>query len=133
MQKIRICPFLLITAFYFRSFVLKYFIKSIILLKNDFFTPLGKPTAEELLQKLTEQNIYKVRFSQFLKVVNKNKKTITYEKKGLQAGGLESQKFSGTIDSEREIVDFATSYLFKISPYLYLNEFGNVLIVELQP
>ena len=46
---------------------------------------------------------------------------------GVRSGGLESQKFSNSQTEDLVKIGFATSYLYKITPTLLLNEFGNVL------
>lgn len=96
-------------------------------LKEGEFTSVKKPSRTEVLQKTAEENIYIVRFPEFLKVINKNNKNVRHETVGVRPGGLESQKFSGSQAETQLRVEYATSYLYKIAPVLLLNEFGNVL------
>ena len=96
------------------------------LVDNDFVTA-KKPTRTEVLQKSTEDNVYLVRFPEFLKVINKNNKEVRHETVGVRPGGLESQKFSSSQAETQLRVEYATSYLFKIAPAILLNKFGNVL------
>ncbi len=98
----------------------------IAVLKNDQFETLKTPTREELLKKSSTGN-YQLHFPAFLKVVNKNFKTVNYEKAGVRLGGLESRRFGSSQSTESAQFDYAISYLYKIAPFLVLNEFGNVL------
>ncbi len=96
-------------------------------LLSNGFEKLWTPTRENLLLKTDEKGQYLVQFPEFLKVVNLNTKEVHFEEKGVRAGGLESQKFSSSARESDFKMEFATSYLYKIAPYLKLNEFGNVL------
>lgn len=96
-------------------------------LADNGFTTTKIPIREEVIQKSPQDDTYLVRFPQFLKVINKNKKSVYRETVGVRAGGLESQKFSNSSAEEKMRIEFATSYLFKIAPALLLNKFGNIL------
>ncbi len=95
--------------------------------KDNQFHDLQMPSPEKLLKPLTNGN-YQLYFPDFLKVVNKNVKTAKdVNKPTVRVGGLESQKFGGTQGEKKTVVEFAISYLYKLTPYLLINSFGNVL------
>lgn len=96
------------------------------LVDNDFVTT-KKPTRTEVLQKSAQDNVYLVRFPEFLKVINRNNKEVRHETVGVRPGGLESQKFSSSQAETQLRVEYATSYLFKIAPAILLNKSGNIL------
>ncbi len=96
-------------------------------LLDSGFNKLWTPKREDLLLTTEEPRQYLVQFPEFLKIVNLNTKEVHFEEKGVRAGGLESQRFSGTARESNFKMAFAISYLYKIAPYLKLNEFGNIL------
>ncbi len=91
------------------------------------FVTTHQPTRTEILQKAPQEDVYLVRFPEFLKVINKKNKQVRHETVGVRPGGLESQKFSGSQAETQLRVEYATSYLFKIAPAILLNKFGNIL------
>ncbi len=95
--------------------------------KNNQFHDLQIPSPEKLLKPLTNGN-YQFYFPDFLKVVNKNITSVFYQDKPtVRAGGLESQKFGEGQAEKKAIRKFAISYLYKLTPYLLINPYGNVL------
>jgi hypothetical protein len=86
-----------------------------------------KPTHEILVKKRPNSKNYLVQFNEFLKIVNKNVKWISYSKVGVRAGGLESQRFSNSQAEDKTQIQYATSYLYKITPFLEVNQYGNIL------
>ena len=75
----------------------------------------------------SQSNRYTVDFTEFLQVYNLNTKKLEVRDEGLRIGGLESQRFSSTIQDKKEIVKYKQSQLYKIAPYIILNEHGNIL------
>ncbi|MDG2450867.1 MAG: DUF3179 domain-containing (seleno)protein [Saprospiraceae bacterium] len=70
---------------------------------------------------------FTLKFDNYLQIINKNKSNVSYAASGVRPGGLESTRFGTTGSTEKAIVEFQTSHLYKLSPYIILNEYGNVL------
>ena len=81
----------------------------------------------ESLRGPSDFNKYTIEFDGFLKVYNENSKSISFNDTGVRQGGLESSRFSASGRQEKAITEFNISFLFKVSPYIILNEYGNVL------
>lgn len=70
---------------------------------------------------------YKLKFPEFLEIVNKRVKTIA------QVGGSHGQKShdktrsTGSSSGEKAQVNYATSYLYKVSDALVISPYGNIL------
>ena len=98
----------------------------IVLRRNQELHPIETPDLYTLLKATPEQN-YQLFFPEFLEVVNNKIKTVSYNKMGVRPGGLESAKFSGSVPAENALVEAVKSYLYKKSPFLLLNKYGNLL------
>ena len=98
----------------------------IVLRRNEELHPIETPNLYTLLKVTPEQN-YQLFFPEFLEVTNTNIKSVSYNKMGVRPGGLESSKFSGSVPTENAQVESAKSYLYKKSPFLLLNKYGNLL------
>lgn len=96
-------------------------------LEDGYFNLIDTPTRDSLMVESTDSTIYLLDFPEFLKVVNRNKKELEISKVGISSFGAESAKFSGTLAEDKVKIDYETSYLYKVAPYLQLNEFGNIL------
>ena len=119
----------------------KYFYKSLIdnqLEENGFvvqevhyneglFEKMADFDRENKLDGPSSSSKYTVQFEEFLKVFNQSSLELSYTSAGVRPGGLESQRFSGSIREEKAIENFDISYLYKISPYIILDSNGNVL------
>jgi len=93
---------------------------------NGEFMPLQTPNSDKLIKKMPDGH-YRLYFPDFLKITNKNFKSVDFEMVGVRSGGLESQRFSGSRREANTKIKYATSYLFKLSPYIELDQFGNIL------
>jgi len=98
----------------------------IVLRRNQELHPIETPDLYSLLKATAEEN-YQLFFPEFLEVVNNKIKTVSYNKMGVRPGGLESSRFSGTVPTENAQVEAVKSYLYKKSPFLLLNKYGNLL------
>jgi len=96
-------------------------------LENGIFNLINIPTRDSLMVESNDSSVYLLQFPEFLKVVNLNKREIEMSKVGVSSFGVESSKFSGSLKEDKVNIAYETSYLFKIAPYLKLNEFGNIL------
>ncbi|MBT8190152.1 MAG: DUF3179 domain-containing protein, partial [Bacteroidia bacterium] len=124
---------------YFKS--PKYFFKSLIdnkLQERGFeaelmsyeegrFHPFKAFSRDSLLNGPSSHGKYTLEFDEFLKVYNKNSRIVSFDPRGVRQGGLESQRFSTATRDRKEVISYDFSYIYKISPYVILNEFGNVL------
>jgi hypothetical protein len=94
---------------------------------NGQFYDLNSFIRDDFLTEPISSGIYKLGFDEFLQVYNENSKYVTFGSGGVRQGGLESDKFSGSIKETKEQVHFDVSYLYKISPHILLNRYGNIL------
>ena len=95
--------------------------------KNGNFVFQKSLNREEMIDGPSASRKYTLAFDDFLQVYNVKTKSVTFGDTGIRQGGLESQKFSTGGKTENAIVNYDISQLYKISPYVILNEFGNVL------
>ena len=119
----------------------KYFFKSLIddKLKEEMFVVEMEEYRNGQFEKLrdfdrsvclnasADGSKYTLAFDGFLQVYNENSKSVRYVTGGVRPGGLESQRFSGSIQEEKSIEEYQISQLYKVSPYIILNRYGNVL------
>jgi len=97
---------------------------------NGQFYDLNSFNRDDFLTEPISSGIFKLSFDEFLQVYNENSKSVTFGSGGVRQGGLESDKFSGSIKETKEQIHFDVSYLYKISPHILLNKYGNVLNTE---
>jgi len=95
--------------------------------ENREFMEWQTPSPDKLIKQMPDET-YRLYFPDFLKVVNKNFKSVEFKMVGgVRSGGLESQRFSGSQREANTKISYATSYLYKLTPYIELDTFGNVL------
>lgn len=102
----------------------KYEISIVHYVSGQFVT-LSFPQRKEIL--VLGPSGYEVRYPEFLQIVNKNVADVEFTPVGVRPGGLESTRFGTGGRSENATVEYATSHLYKISPSILINEFGNVI------
>ncbi|MEM8528752.1 MAG: DUF3179 domain-containing (seleno)protein [Bacteroidota bacterium] len=91
------------------------------------FIPLIKVDASTLLKPSPNGKNSWVYFNEFLKVTHKNNASVSYSKMGMRRGGIESQRFSANTENNKANVEYPTSYLYKLTPQIEINQYGNVL------
>lgn len=96
---------------------------------NGVFKEISRPKIADIVYYDSTSNHYLLSFNHFLqikhlgfKVINDGQTNIS-----MQQGGLESSRFSSgqSMSSNNRI--FPTSFLYKITPNLIINQFGNVV------
>ena len=92
---------------------------------NGHFIEQSKPSRNELLVFDEISGFYKFYFSDFLQVVNFNYKSYV-EGESKKITGIESSRFNSTQTGGVTRMDFPISQLYKISPYLLLDPYGNI-------
>ena len=70
---------------------------------------------------------YTVAFDEFLNIYNVNSKAISVSGETMRLSGLEGQRFNANREEKKESVVFNKSQLYKVAPYIILNEHGNVV------
>ena len=94
------------------------------------FIEVLKPSREEMIKRDTLSGNYFLSFSDFLQVTNKNIKDIIYTDVPGVSSGLESRRFNSPRGGESGKRVPATSQLYKVSEYIVLDKYGNVLNPE---
>lgn len=95
---------------------------------NGKFTTLYKPTSENLILYDSIQNEYKIAFTEFLQITNKQKKKIKERSLG-RMSKAETSKFGGLGGNQVAKMDISydVSHLYKTSTYLRIDHYGNIL------
>ncbi len=94
---------------------------------NGIFTYLNPFVRADALKGPLPNGNYNLYFDEFLEVYNENTKSISFSSTGVRPGGLESQRFSTSAREKKAISNYEVSQLYKISPFIILNKYGNVL------
>jgi len=95
--------------------------------RENQFVPLIKVDASTLLKSSSDGKQNLVYFNEFLKITHKSDVSINYSKVGMRRGGLESQRFSANQVNNKANVEYPTSYLYKLTPQIEINKYGNIL------
>ncbi|NNE27796.1 MAG: DUF3179 domain-containing protein [Saprospiraceae bacterium] len=103
------------------------FVVEIVSYQSGAFEPLKPFDRDSMFKGPSQTNKYTLGFEEFLKVYNTNFKSIDYVSSGVRRGGIESGRFAAGIQEKKEVVNHRISYLYKVAPYIILNEHGNVL------
>ena len=83
---------------------------------------------DSILNASKDGKKFTIQFKNYLQVLNTNEQEISYASVGVRPGGLESQRFgSSGRTSGSTSIEYQTSYVYKLSPYLILNQHGNLL------
>lgn len=94
----------------------------IVELKNNQFEFRRTPEYYDLIALSSDSSIYHLKFEEFLKITDRNNVDINFRKPIVMRGGRGSSRAQ-----ESARVNHAVSYIYKISPNLFINKYGNVL------
>lgn len=95
--------------------------------RENQFVPLLKIDASTLLKPSKDPKKQLVYFNEFLKITHKSNASVNYSRVGMRRGGLESQRFSANTVNNKADINYPISYLYKLTPQIEINQYGNVL------
>lgn len=105
-----------------------YKIDNVTYRKNNFES-LGVPIKEDLLIDFGS-GAYGLYFPEFLRIIDTRQKDLNVVSIGTQLGGNTYGSFDSRSGGRPSQIKHATSYLSKLSNFLLLNEFGNILNIK---
>jgi len=91
------------------------------------FEEISTLKASDIVFLDTLSGLYHVRFEEFLEVTHLGFKEVVGSNFNVRSGGLESSKFSNIQGGERTRINYPVSMLYKTSPSLIINNYGNIV------
>ncbi len=94
---------------------------------NGVFDELTKPQVEDIIYFDSVSQHYLLVFDEFLEIKHLGFKTVDETNHGVRQGGLESSRFNSSQHSSASRISYPVSLLYKLTPSLIINKFGNVI------
>lgn len=104
----------------------KYKIRSVSY-NNGVFDELSVPKVKDLIYYDSRTNHYLLSFDEFLEVKHLGYKIIEDTNMGVRQGGLESSRFNSSQHNSSARTSYPISLLYKLTPTLIINQYGNVV------
>ena len=94
---------------------------------NGVFDEIMTPKTEDILHYDSISRHYLLIFDEFLEIKHLGFKVLDDFNMGVRQGGLESSRFNSTQHGSSDRISYPVSLLYKLTPALIINQFGNVV------